>query len=146
MTEVSIFRLYALRATYLLIVVGLGFMIWPKILGPAQDTEHMQGVVRCVLAGVSILALIGLRYPLQMLPVLLFEMLWKSIWLLEIGLPLWRSGTFTAGTAATWNDCMVSVVIFAVVIPWKYVFVNYVRRPGNQWRASTARAAVAIPE
>jgi len=30
MNEVSMFRLYLLRATYLFIAVGLGFNIWPQ--------------------------------------------------------------------------------------------------------------------
>ena len=29
MNEVSIFRLYVLRALYLLFVVGLGILVWP---------------------------------------------------------------------------------------------------------------------
>ena len=79
MDRVSLFRLYLLRATYLFIVVGLGFLIWPSLLNPPEHTEHMRGVVRSLLAGVSLLALLGLRYPLQMLPLLLFELVWKSI-------------------------------------------------------------------
>src|SRR5437867_1945536 len=43
MQEVSTFRLYLLRATYLLIVVGLGVEIWPGILHPPEHLEHMRG-------------------------------------------------------------------------------------------------------
>ena len=86
MNEVSLVRLYALRATYLLIVVGLGIEIWPGIIHHEKPWELMQGVVNCVLAAVSLLALLGLRYPLQMLPLLFFEMVWKSIWLIVVAL------------------------------------------------------------
>jgi hypothetical protein len=84
--EVSAFRLYLLRAMYLLIVVGLGFQIWPGILHPPKDLEHMRGVVRSLLGAVSLLAVVGIRYPLKMLPLLFFELVWKSIWILAIGL------------------------------------------------------------
>lgn len=134
MNAVSVFRLYLLRATYLFIVVGLGFLIWPGLLSAPKDQGHMQGVVRSLLAAVSLLAVVGLRYPLKMLPLLLFELLWKAIWLLVIGLPLWSAGAFDAGTRQTWNDCLVGVVLFVLVIPWRYVFESYVRAPGDRWR------------
>ena len=139
MNEVSLFRLYLLRATYLFIVVGLGFMIWPSLLSQREDVEHMRGVVRSLLAAVSLLALVGLRYPLQMLPLLLFELVWKSIWVLVIGLPLWSAGELTAGTRQTWNDCLISIVLFLVVIPWGYVLDHYVKQPGAPWRRHSAR-------
>ena len=34
MNEVSLFRLYVLRAMYLFIVVGLGIYLWPGVLDP----------------------------------------------------------------------------------------------------------------
>ena len=72
MQEVSTARLYALRGVYLLIVVGLGATIWPLLLDPARTPDHMRGVVWALLAAVSLLALLGMRYPLKMLPVVFF--------------------------------------------------------------------------
>jgi hypothetical protein len=91
MPEVSTFRLYLLRAAYLLIVVGLGFTIWPGILHPPKDLALMRGVVRSLLGAVSLLAILGIRYPLKILPLLFFELVWKSIWILAFGLPLWSA-------------------------------------------------------
>ena len=132
MTNVSLLRLYALRAAYLLIVVGLGAQVWPGIFHHDKPWELMQGVVTCVLAGVSVLALIGLRYPLRMLPLLLFEIVWKSLWLAIVAVPLWRGGTMDEGTAATAVACLVAAV-FPLVIPWRYVLANYVTGPGDRW-------------
>jgi len=88
MQEVSTFRLYALRGTYLLIAVAMGLQIWPLILSHPVDVEHMKGVVRAMLGGLTLLcALLGLRYPLKMLPVLFFELAWKAIWVLSFGIP-----------------------------------------------------------
>src|SRR5579862_8801524 len=81
MTDVSLLRLYVMRATYLLLVVGLGLMIWPQIIHHPMSTH---GATTSLLAAVQLLAIVGLRYPLQMLPVLLFELVWKSIWLTAI--------------------------------------------------------------
>lgn len=68
MNEVSPFRLYVLRAMYLFIVVGLGVYLWPGVLDPSKRWELMQGQASCMLAAFSLLCVLGLRYPLQMLP------------------------------------------------------------------------------
>lgn len=136
--ELSSFRLYLLRATYLLIAVGLGVTIWPLILKSASaPPEHMQGVVRALLGAVSLLALLGLRYPVRMLPLLLFELTWKTIWVLAIGLPLWRAGQLDAATRETWKACLMGLVIFPLVIPWGYVLRHYLRTPGDRWRGES---------
>jgi hypothetical protein len=105
----------------------------PLLINKTPNVEHMRGVVWSLLGTIGVLATIGIRYPLQMLPLLLLELLWKSMWLLLIGLPLRSAGGFTPGTLGTWNDCLISVPIFLVAIPWGYVFENYVRRPGDRW-------------
>ncbi len=86
MAEISTWRLYLLRAGYLLIAVGLAIMIFPGIIRPSENLSHMGAVVRSMLAAVSLLAFLGIRYPLKMLPLLFFELLWKSVWLLAFGL------------------------------------------------------------
>lgn len=73
--EVSLLRLYLLRAAYLLFSVGLALVIWPTLLTEARGLPLMTGVVRSILAALSIFFALGIRYPLQMLPVLLFELL-----------------------------------------------------------------------
>lgn len=132
MSEVSALRLYLLRATYLLIAVGLGLEIWPGIIHHVKPWELMQGVVNCMLAAVSALAVLGLRYPLQMLPLLLFELTWKSIWLIAIAYPLWTAHRIDADTMETVQACLMGI-IFPIVIPWPYVLANYVKKTGERW-------------
>jgi hypothetical protein len=91
------------------------------------------GVGDSVLTAISVLAILGLRYPLKMLPLLFFELTWKSIWLIAIALPLWMAHQIDADTADTIQACLMGV-IFLIVIPWRYVFANYVRQPGDRWK------------
>lgn len=133
MTEISLFRLYALRAAYLLLAVGLAATVWPLIINHPPQWPLMNSVVCSLLAAVSVLAAIGIRYPLQMLPILLFELLWKSIWLIAVALPLWSADQIDARTWDTVRDCVVAVVLIPV-IPWRYVIAQYVTRPGDRWR------------
>lgn len=132
MTDVSTFRLYLMRAAYLLIAVGLAFTIWPQIIHHPTPWSLWHGVGCSLLGAMSILAVLGLRYPLQMLPVFFFELVWKAIWLIAVGLPLWSAGQMDAENWETAQNCLMGV-IFLFVIPWRYVLANYVLKPGDRW-------------
>lgn len=136
--EVSTFRLYLLRATYLLIAVGLSLMIWPLILRHPVDLPHMNGVVRSMLGAVALLAIVGIRYPLKMLPLLFFELVWKTIWVLAFGLPLWSTHRLDSATGQTMFECLFGIVLVLLVLPWGYVFAHYVRVRGDRWRPRAA--------
>jgi hypothetical protein len=142
MYEISMFRLYLLRACYLLIAVGLAFMIWPGIISHPDSLPHMNGVVRSLLGGVSLLALLGIRYPLQMLPLLFFELMWKLIWVIAFGLPLWLAGNLDADHTSSMGDCIFGIVVVMIVMPWGYVVDNYLKQPGDRWRGRWAGSTI----
>ena len=96
---VSLFRLYLLRVTYLILVVGIGTEFWPGLIQHGAEWPLMRGVAYSMLAALSLLALVGLRYPLAMLPAVFAELLWKTIWLLVVALPKWLSGQMDAATS-----------------------------------------------
>ena len=133
MNTVSTARLYALRAMYLLVVLGLGSVLWPGIVTPHAPWELARGTVNCMLAAFSLLCLLGLRYPLQMLPLLLWEALWKTIWLLLVPLPQWLHGGLDPATAQYVFEISFVVLVY-LAIPWRYVHAQYVRKPGTPWR------------
>jgi hypothetical protein len=139
MAEMSLFRLYLLRAAYLMMAVFLLTSIGPGLLFHTADWPHMSGVARALLAALGLVAALGVRYPVQMLPVLLFETAWKTIWLLAIALPLWRAGRLDGDNFETFKDCAFGVVLMAVVIPWPYAWAKYVRQSGERW--TTRRSA-----
>jgi hypothetical protein len=130
---VSLPRLYALRSGYLVIAVGLALVKWPLLVNHPQPWPLFEGVETCMLVALSLLWFLGIRYPLQMLPVLLFELAWKLIWTTVVVLPLWRSHHLDPATVFVFYTCLV-VVIPAAVIPWRYVVTHYVTKPGDRWR------------
>lgn len=134
MSEISTFRLYVLRACYLLIAVGLAFMIWPGIVSHPDNLPHMNGVARSLLGAVGLLSLLGIRYPLQMLPLLFFELVWKLIWVASFGLPLWLAGKLDADHASSLNDCIFGIAVVLIVMPWGYVVNHYLKNSGDRWR------------
>ena len=133
MTDVSLFRLYALRAAYVFLAAGLAATVWPLLINHSSQWPLMNSVVCSLLAAVSVLAAVGIRYPLQMLPVLLFEIVWKSIWLIAVALPLWSANQIDARTWETVRDCLVATILIPL-IPWRYVVSQYVMKPGDRWR------------
>jgi hypothetical protein len=124
MTDVPVWRLHVLRAVYLLGAVGLSLTIWPKIFWGVPITNLPQGEVRAMLSAVGLLSALGVRYPLQMLPLLFFELAWKTIWLSAIAYPAWATGRMDADTLQTAKQCLL-VVIVPFIVPWAYVVSNH---------------------
>jgi len=143
MHEVSTFRLYVLRAMYLVLVVGVGRMIWPLLADAPETAEHFRGVTWCLLSTVAVLAVVGIRYPLRMLPLLAFELLWKATWIVTIGLPLRRAGQLDGAFAETWFANVMGIVVLALAIPWGYLVRTYLLAPGDRWSPRTATASAA---
>jgi len=140
MADVSLSRLYVLRATYLIIVVGLGVDIWPSILGHEGPWKLAGSVVVSLLGGVTLIASLGIRYPLKMIPLLLFELVWKSIWLLAVALQQWRLGPLDAGMLESVKACLMGIVILPLVIAWRSVVTEFVRARGDRWTLSVQPA------
>ena len=132
MTEVSPIRLWVMRAMYLVMAAGIGLTIWPLIVSHGSTLPRMTGVAWALLGTIGLLALLGLRYPLQMLPLLLVELTWKVIWLSAFALPRWLDGTLDEGMRTTIFETSFGAVLF-LVIPWRYLWANYVARPGDPW-------------
>src|SRR5215210_4718828 len=133
MSEVSTFRLYLVRAMYVFMAVGLAiFKLGPAILHP-ENLSPQDSVIVSVLGAFALLAVLGIRYPLKMLPLLFFEFVWKSIWVVAFGLPLLLSGGLGPETTETLTGVLMGVVLVPLVTPWGYVFKHYVRAPGDWW-------------
>lgn len=129
--NVSLVRLFILRAAYLLLILGLGATNLNALFNHAPSAR---GVIPSMLGGIWLLAFIGLRYPLAMLPLLLFEFSWKAIWLFVFGIQQWSAGQ----TPSTWPEdfqaIIVGVILMPIVIPWSYVYRRYIKQPPEPWR------------
>jgi len=118
--EVSLVRMYVLRATYLLLVIGLGALIVPDLVGHPVISR---GVIPSLLGALWVLAFVGLKYPLEMLPLLMFEFAWKFIWMVAYGLPQWSTGQLPPTFADDSFNIGFGVILMPLVIPWGYVSV-----------------------
>ena len=137
--EITTLRRYLLRAMYAFMAIGLAITRLPGILNPPPGIANAGTVVGSVLAAIALLSLLGIRYPIKMLPLLFFELLWKILWVVGWGIPLWSSGQLTPDSEQTLISALVGVVLVPLAIPWGYVFTRYVQAPGDRWgRRATA--------
>jgi hypothetical protein len=137
MPDVSTFRLYLMRVLYFLNFVMLGLQVWPALLNHAGAWDPVKGVAWSFWAALSTMSALGLRYPRKMVPLLLVQLLYKSIWVLTVALPFWstfRSMELTKVMAY-------GAIVDFVVIPWSYVFATYVKTPGDRWGRRAAPGA-----
>ena len=136
MTEVSKLRLYVLRGVYLIGAVGLAVSVWPVLLDHSPDWASTHGTVAAIMGGLSVMSLLGLRYPLKMLPLLVLELVWKSIYLLTVSLPAWRAGPMDANLSSNAKTCLGSVIVLLIILPWPYLFAHYIKAPAERWRGA----------
>jgi hypothetical protein len=129
---IALWRMYLLRLGYLIMGVGLALNYWPDFIQPHHWALN-KGVVEAVLMALSLLAFLGLRYPLKMLPLLLFEMTWKAVWLLAVGWPMWRAGNMTDAQSQM-LFAIGLVVIFPFLVPWDTIAREFIAARGDKWR------------
>jgi hypothetical protein len=138
--HVPVWRLNLIRFMFILIAFVMGGFVWPQLLFGSANWHWGLGMGKSMLAALALLSLLGIRYPLQMLPLMLYELAWKTIWMASIAFPAWVSDRMTPDLEDLFFDC-VGVVIVFFVIPWRYVWARYVQQPGEPWRAASTPAA-----
>ena len=133
-STLSVRRLNVMRLGYAVMGVGIAVRNWPLLVNRSEPWPLYEGVTKYMLVAMGLLALLGLRYPVKMLPILLFESAWKLLWLGAVAAPLWISGDMDPATSEVAGTALWVVIILAV-IPWRYVIMQYVKKPGDPWRS-----------
>jgi hypothetical protein len=118
-------NIYLLRLLYALMFFMLGQTTWAEILNHQGPWDPSKAVTWCVWAGFATLAGLGILHPLKMLPILLLEIFYKSLWLLLVAYPLWATGTLAGSTAEGITTVFFPVFLVVLIIPWGYVFKQY---------------------
>jgi hypothetical protein len=125
---VASWRINAMRFLFLLIAVVMGSTVWQQLLFESADWEWQRGLAKSMLAALALLSLLGVRYPLQMLPLMLYEIAWKTVWLILIAGRAWLAGKWNADIESLFYDC-IGIVIAFFIVPWRYVWARYFAQP-----------------
>lgn len=124
MRPLSTLRLTLLRLCYAVLIVGLSLRYAPVFLDDLHQLPRMDGVVVALLSAMGLLAIAGLFSPIRMLPLLVFEIAWKVLWVTAVALPKWLDGSLDEGFMSTLFNCAVALP-FVFIVPWRHVATNF---------------------
>ena len=77
-------NIYLLRLLFLLVVVFVASDSWSAILKDEGQWDHVRAAALCMWAAYSVLAVFGLISPLKWIPIVMFEIFYKIIWLVIV--------------------------------------------------------------
>jgi hypothetical protein len=122
-------NIYLLRLLYLLMIVYVASDSWTAIFTHVGPWDHVKAVAFCVWAAYSTLSILGLINPLKMLPIVLFEIFYKSIWLVIVAYPLWSANRLAGSPAEAMTHAFLWLPLPLLAVPWAYTFRTYFRFP-----------------
>jgi hypothetical protein len=126
---VATWQINAMRFLFLLMAGIMGAMfVWPQLLFESADWDVMRGLAKSMLAALALMSLLGVRYPLQMLPLMLYEIVWKTIWIVLIAGRAWMADKWTPDIEGLFYDC-IGIIIAYFIVPWRYVWARYFAQP-----------------
>jgi Ni,Fe-hydrogenase I cytochrome b subunit len=119
-------HIVALRVMYFLMCAMMARTAWSSILGHQGAWEPYRAMANCVWAAYGTLSLLGLWQPLRMLPLILFMIFYKVLWLAVVAYPLWRAGAPADASTEELTQVFLAAPVFALVVPWTYVLRRFV--------------------
>ena len=119
-------NVYLLRVLYLLMATLLAKDVWTYIIAHQGPWNSDEAMAFSVWAGFSTLAILGVFHPVKMIPILLLEIFYKSLWLILVAYPLWQARKLAGSPAAGETYVFLPVIVVILIIPWGYVFRTYV--------------------
>ena len=119
-------QIFAMRVGYVLVLVTVGNIAWSRILQHQGGWDPVVAAAMSMWAGASVLSVCGLIHPLRWLPIVLFEIAYKSIWLAIVAYPLWSSDRLSGSPAEAMTYAFLWVGVPVVAMPWGYVLRTYV--------------------
>jgi hypothetical protein len=123
---VARYKIYLLRLLFLLTFLFVGKASWTYLLTYKGSWDPLHAVAFCVWAAYATLSVLGLRHTLKMLPIILFQIFYKVLWLIIVAYPLWSTNQLEGSPAEELTYTFLWIVLAIVALPWKYAFKNYI--------------------
>lgn len=140
------FHIWGLRLFYLLMLLLVAPEAWGVLLRHDGAWDPVRAAAFCVWATYPSLALFGLFRPLRWLPLMIFTIGYKALWLGFVAFPLWKAGTLAGSNAEEMTFAFAFAPVLAAVVPWGYVWREYVTGRTNQLLAAVDKAPLPSGE
>jgi hypothetical protein len=123
---VPVINIYLLRLLFTLMFLFLTYESWSTIFNHTGPWGNAEAAAWCMWGSYSVISFIGIMRPLMMLPIVLFEIIYKTAWLFVVAYPLWVKGQFTGSPAEPMARIFIWVIFPIVAMPRKYFFRVYI--------------------
>ncbi|HSG53690.1 MAG TPA: hypothetical protein VLA40_16425 [Rheinheimera sp.] len=130
---VPLCKTWGLRLFFAGMVFVLGKNQLSYILEGTSAWTPWRGLGHSMLFALAVFAIGGLFRPLAFLPIMIYEIAWKTVWLVVVALPLWLAGEQIPGIVSV-KGSIIGICLICIVIPWKYVWWKYFTQPIEPWR------------
>ena len=125
-------RLNAMRVVFLLNFCYVGGFVLRAFIGHVGPWDPIKGVAYSFWGALALLSALGVRAPLLMMPVLLMQFVYKSVWLVAIYLP-----AGTDGGSGLLPVMLGGALVDTFVSPWPYVVSAFLKRHVSDWTPQT---------
>lgn len=125
-------NIYLLRLLFSLMFVFLTYDTWSYIFVTHKGAwDSTRAAAWCMWASYSALSVMGIFRPLKMLPIVIFEIVYKVLWLGVVAYPLWSKNELDGSPAEGMANVFIWVIFPIVAMPWRYFFRVYVFGKAN---------------
>ncbi len=115
-----------LRLVFTLMFLFLTYDSWAHIIHHTGPWDPANSAAWFMWASCAFIAVIGIRRPLKMLPIVLFEIIYKTAWLIVVAYPLYQRNELTGTPTEVMADNFMLVILPIVAMPWRYFFRTYI--------------------
>jgi hypothetical protein len=119
-------NIYLLRFLYTLMFCFLSLTSWTHIIHHTGPWDPANSAAWFMWGSCAFVAGIGIWRPLKMLPIVLFEIIYKTAWLIVVALPLYQQNALFGSPAGTMANNFMLVILPIVAMPWRYFFRTYI--------------------
>lgn len=134
-------NIWGLRLFYGLMFAFVATQAWTTLLTHQGPWDPTRAVAWCVWAAYPTMSFLGVFKPLKMLPLMLFMLFYKGLWLAFVAYPLWSAGQLAGSPADEMAHVFIGIWIPALFVPWGYVARTYLPLPSFARRPAAARQA-----
>jgi hypothetical protein len=138
MQKKSTIRIFWFKIMYALTItvaggLGIGMLLNPDItpwIFGIDCPRVFSGLIASVFLAFALISIIGLKNPIKLIPILFMQLLYKSIWLCFIAIPLLVTNKIPTDMIFVIAVFLVVIVGDLIAIPFRIIFNNTEEKMG----------------